>query len=281
MKGFINLNKPKGMSSARAVAIVKKQLGLTKEKVGHAGTLDPMASGVLPIAIGRATRLFDFMQTKQKSYIAEFTFGYETNTLDIEGDIISKSDIIPLKEQILSVLPQFLGEIEQLPPQFSAKSVNGVRAYDLARSGQVADLKPCKVHIFEFELLEDKKPSYTFKITCGSGTYIRSLCKDLAQSLGAFATMTSLQRVNSGVFNIENSVDIDNISQKEILPCEIVLGNLKKLILSLEQESILFMGKKLQLDVASGIYKAYCDEELIGLASVDAEKTIKMKTWLK
>ena len=142
MNGFINLNKPVGISSAQAVGRVKRILNLPKNvKIGHMGTLDPQASGVLIIALGNATRAFDLLLAKYKTYLAESTFGYETDTLDSEGEIVNKNNKLPTVDEINSVLPTFLGKIDQLPPLYSAKSINGIRAYDLARQGKIADLK--------------------------------------------------------------------------------------------------------------------------------------------
>ena len=281
MKGFLNLNKPSGMSSARAVAIVKNKLGIKNEKIGHTGTLDPMASGVLPIAIGRATRLFDFMLSKQKSYIAEFTFGFETDTLDTEGEIIAKSELIPNEQAVMQALDEFIGEIQQVPPLYSAKSINGQRAYKIARENKSVELKPCTVKIFEFELLSKQNNIFKFKITCGSGTYIRSLCRDLAYKLNSNATMTSLVRIKSGVFKIENSINIDDVTIQDILPCEFVLENLPSLNINMEEEKALLNGKKLQkTSLVAGEYKIY-NNELIGIGLVDNNSYLKMKIWLK
>lgn len=281
MIGFINLYKPEGMSSAQAVARVKRALSLEKScKVGHAGTLDPMACGILPIAVGKATKLFDFMLTKTKTYLAEFTFGYETDTLDREGECVKKSEIIPTKAEILKVLPHFIGCIEQIPPKYSAKSVGGVRAYDLARSGREVELKSCRVEVLEFDLVEDcGGGKFKFKIVCGSGTYIRSLCRDIAYSLGSVATMTALERVEVGVFNIENSVKLDEVSSLMLLPCEIVLQKLPILNITDEQELRLFQGKRVEIDGEDGEYRAYnCG--LMGLCCVE-NRVLKMKIWLK
>ena len=281
MKGFLNLNKPSGITSAQAVAIVKRKLNLKNEKVGHTGTLDPMASGVLPIAIGRATRLFDFMLSKQKTYIAEFTFGYETNTLDSEGEVCFQNGKIPDETSVINALQDFCGEIEQVPPVFSAKSVNGVRAYNLARNNKPVNLTPCKVVVYEFTFLSRTDNTFKFKITCGSGTYIRSLCRDLAHKLRTFATMTSLVRTKTGVFEIENAVDLNNISIEKVLPCEYVLANLPSFNVTEDEQKILLDGKPLQKsELSVGEYRVYCGE-LIGIAIVDKKHNIKIKIWLK
>ncbi len=281
MKGFLNLNKPSGITSAQAVAIVKRKLNLKNEKVGHTGTLDPMASGILPIAIGRATRLFDFMLSKQKTYIAEFTFGYETNTLDSDGEVCFQNGKIPDEASVINVLQDFCGEIEQMPPAFSAKSINGVRAYNLARNNKPVNLTPCKVVVYEFTFLSRTDNIFKFKITCGSGTYIRSLCGDLAHKLGTFATMTSLVRTKTGVFEIENTVDLNNISIEQVLPCEYVLSNLPSSNVTEDEQKILLDGKSLQKsELSAGEYRVYCGE-LIGIAIVDKNHNIKIKIWLK
>ncbi len=282
MKGFLNINKPVGFSSAKVVAIAKQKLGLTKkDKIGHMGTLDPQASGVLPIAVGRATRLFDYLLSKSKTYIAEFTFGYMTDTLDREGAIVKKCDKIPTKEEILAVLPKFLGEIEQLPPQFSAKSVNGIRAYEFARKGQNVELKICKINIEKFDLIEQINPNcFKFEIKCGSGTYIRSLCRDLAEKVDSLATMTSLCRVQTGVFLLENAISIDDINEKELLPIDIVLQNIEKFDISKQDYQDLMNGKRVTFEKNIGMYRLFFEDNLVGICNIDEQKTAKMKIWL-
>ena len=197
MNGFFNINKPKGMTSSQVVGKVKYLLG-KKAKVGHMGTLDPLASGVLPIAVGRATRLFDFLLQKKKTYIATFQFGIHTDTLDSTGTTLDTSNVIPTIDQITSVLPQFLGVNQQIPPAYSAKSINGKRAYDLARQGQEVELKPCTIQIFDIQVQRQlAHDTFQFLITCSAGTYIRSIARDLGTALGTFATMTELNQDNS------------------------------------------------------------------------------------
>lgn len=228
MLGFLNIYKPSGVSSAFVVNKIKKKFNI--KKIGHMGTLDPMASGILPIAIGKATRMFDYFLDKKKSYIATFTFGYETDTLDSTGNIINKTDYIPTKEVILNTLPKLQGKINQIPPQFSAKKVNGQKAYNIARSGGFIELKPKEIEILKYELLDQCESSFDFYITCSSGTYIRSMCRDLAYSVNSYATMTKLERVESGYFKIEDSIILDNILKLEsldnhLIPIEEVFKN--------------------------------------------------------
>ena len=152
MIGVVNINKPVGTTSSNVVVKIKKLLNI--KKVGHMGTLDPLAQGVLPICVGKATRLFDYFLKKQKTYIAQFRFGEQTDTLDLEGNIIDISTNIPTKTEIEKALKVFIGEINQIPPMFSSKKINGKKAYDLARKGEEIELQPCKITIYDYKLLK-------------------------------------------------------------------------------------------------------------------------------
>lgn len=282
MIGFINVNKPVGMTSAQVVATVKRKLSLDKStKIGHMGTLDMQAGGVLPIAVGKATRLFDYMLTKRKYYRAEFTFGYMTDSLDSAGEIINRDDKVIIERQVREVLPEFLGDIMQVPPLFSAKKLGGKRASDIARSGETVDLEACPIHIFRFDLVSVRGNSFVFDIECSAGTYIRSLCRDLASSLGTFATMTKLTRTKAGVFELGNAIELENVSEECLLPPEVVLGGVPSLNFDTDREmQTLLNGQRLCLDKPAGIYAFYCMGVLRGLCQIDLEKNAKMKTWL-
>ena len=281
MNGFLNINKPTGMTSSQVVGKVKYLLG-KKEKVGHMGTLDPIASGVLPIAVGRATRLFDFLLQKKKTYIATFQFGYLTDTLDNTGSILEKSTNIPTLNELESILPTFLGKQDQVPPQYSAKSVNGKRAYDLARSGQTVELKSCKIEIFDIKVVKQLSvDTFELLITCSAGTYIRSICRDLGVALNSLATMTGLVRTQSGQFLLEHSVDLDKINPNAIMPMQFVLQDLPELIIDEKQLKTLLDGKKLILDnLKDETYMVYCNNELQCLCQV-IDKVVKPKIWLR
>ncbi len=283
MIGFINVNKPVGMTSAQVVGAVKRKLGLDKStKIGHMGTLDMQASGVLPIAVGRATRLFDFMLTKRKFYRAEFTFGFMTDSLDSVGEVIKRDDKIISKADVTKVLGEFLGEISQIPPLFSAKNVNGRRASDIARAGETVTLTASQIHIYKFDLVGTEKQNvFTFDIECSAGTYIRSLCRDLATMMGTVGTMTALVRTKAGVFDLDKAVALDDVSLDKLLPPDVVLGNLEKLHFETDQEmQTLLNGKKLTIDKPAGIYAFYSSGILRGLCEIDAQKLAKMKIWL-
>lgn len=215
MIGFLNIYKPTNTNSTYVVSVIKKLLKL--KKVGHMGTLDPMAEGVLPIAIGNATRMFDYFLFKRKTYIATFEFGYETDTLDAQGKIVSSINIIPNKGEIVSILPQLIGILSQLPPKYSAKNVNGKRAYDLARENIDFELKPKDIEIFSIKMLEQlNNATFSFEIECSSGTYIRSICRDIAYKLNSLATMVKLIRTKSGKFTVENSINLNELNEQNI-----------------------------------------------------------------
>ena len=233
MKGFVNINKPLGMTSSDVVVKVRgilRRASGEKQKVGHLGTLDPQGSGVLPIAVGTATRLFDFMQEKRKVYQATFVFGKETDTLDGVGKVVATSDILPQKEQIEAFVTTYHGKIDQVPPQYSAKSVDGRRAYDLARQGVAVELAPKRVNIEYVKLLDSsngvahlKKGDYTlqdneyaFEIACSSGTYIRSIARDVAYALKTVGYMSSIDRVQSGNFRLDDAVTLEEFEKEPL-----------------------------------------------------------------
>lgn len=211
--GFLNVNKPKGMSSHDVVYYVRRLLGV--KQVGHSGTLDPMAEGVLVVGVGKATRLFEFLK-EEKEYIATLRFGYESETLDVEGECIKKEDFFPDEEELKSVLVEFLGESEQIPPKYSAIKVGGKKLYELARKGQdVGEIKARPIKIKNIELIEINENEAKIKVACSKGTYVRSLVRDIAKKLGTVAVMSDLIRTKSGAFEIENAFEINEYLEKE------------------------------------------------------------------
>ena len=218
LNGFINVYKPCGMTSNNAVVkvrgLLKAYTGNKKITVGHVGTLDPGVDGVLLIAVGKAARLFQILDKKKKVYIAQFTFGETTETLDTEGEVISKGNKIPTEDEIISVLDKFKGYIEQVPPPLSAININGVKAYKLVRHGIIPEMKSRQVYIEYIKLLSknDDGKSFTFEIKCGGGTYIRSLSRDIAKELGTVGYMSSLRRTKVGEFSIEDSATFDELN---------------------------------------------------------------------
>ena len=281
MTGFIIVNKQVGVSSAREVAIIKRLSGVS---CGHMGTLDPLASGVLPVAVGNATRLFDYFLDKKKTYIATFKFGVSSDTLDISGQVINSGERVPEREEIEKVIPSLCGEVMQVPPNYSAKNINGVRGYQLARQGVQFTLPPKKVNIYSIKLLDKtKSDSFSFEIECGGGTYIRSIARDMAKLLQTSAIMSSLVRTKSGVFDIERSVKSDELNYENfsnyLIATDSVL-QLDAIYASTNEEKRLFNGLSVPTDKKDGIYKLYKPEgSFYGLAEVK-QSILKVRTKL-
>ncbi|MEG1582251.1 MAG: tRNA pseudouridine(55) synthase TruB [Clostridia bacterium] len=210
--GIIIVLKPTGLSSSDVVSRMRKILGT--RQVGHLGTLDPAGTGVLPISYGTATKLFDYYLKKDKVYRAMFKFSVETNTLDSDGEVIHRDDKIITKNDILSILPQFIGKIKQVPPKVSAVHINGRRAYDLERNHVEFNIPFKEVEIFDIKVADtDTINLFQFDIHCSAGTYIRSLARDIAVGLNTFATMVSIIRMKSGSFLIEDAHATEEIAQ--------------------------------------------------------------------
>ena len=220
MIGFLNIYKPKDVTSNYVVQKVKKKFHINK--IGHLGTLDPMASGILPLAIGKATRLFDYMLEKVKVYNVTYEFGYETDTLDSTGVVINESNNIPNTEDILKIIKTMIGKQNQIPPKFSAKNVNGARAYDLARKGVDFELKPKEIEIFDIKLTGNESNSFSFKIKCSAGTYIRAIGRDIANALCTYATMTKLERCETGCFDLSKAIQLDELLNKDSYESDLI-----------------------------------------------------------
>ncbi len=214
--GIIILNKPTGMNSMSAVK--KVQHLLNADKAGHLGTLDPLGTGVLPIALGKATKLFEEHLNDRKIYRAIFKFGILTDTLDSEGKILKQDDVDIKLEEIEKIINKLIGKQNQMPPKYSAKKIKGKKAYELARADVEFELKPKLVEIFRFEVVEKlKKNTFLFEIECSSGTYIRSCCRDLAEKLNTCATMVAIIRIQSGKYKIEDSIVLDEVTIDKLL----------------------------------------------------------------
>lgn len=209
MTGIICVNKDKDITSFGVVAKVR---GITRErKAGHTGTLDPMATGVLPIMLGGATRFLNFLPDSDKGYRARFILGKTTDTLDITGTVTAEYDVNASIDDVRAVLPKFTGTIKQLPPMYSAKSVDGVRLYDLARKGVEIEREACDVEIKELSLVEQDGDEYVIDVLCSKGTYIRSLIDDIGKELGCGAVMTALCRTRAMGFSLNDAVSLDDL----------------------------------------------------------------------
>lgn len=222
INGILLVDKKKGITSYDVIRGIKKEYP-KGTRIGHTGTLDPFATGLLIILIGRqATKLMNRFHEVKKRYLVEAKFGFETDTQDITGRIISKTNdgIVPTKEDIKSTIENnFSGSIKQIPPKYSAKKIKGKKAYELAREGKEFELKPREIEIFEFKILDYEYPDIKFEILCSTGTYIRTLVRDLARVLGTYATATELRRTDIGSFSVEevdgSIIEVDKV--KEIL----------------------------------------------------------------
>ena len=289
MNGIIIINKPKDYTSFGVVAVMRRLLG--EKKIGHTGTLDPMATGVLPILVGRATKLQSFILEADKEYIATFQLGVTTDTLDITGKVLSSVTSQVKATELEDVLASFQGKIKQIPPMYSAVQKSGVRLYDLARKGIEVEREAREVTINELRLLrfDEASQNGTFFVNCSKGTYVRTLCADIGQKLGCGAVLTDLQRTKTCDFDIKNSITLDEaheLAAKEtlmehVLPCDVVLKQYKEVKLSEAQVNRFKNGVKLSLDRISGcnqfekdtFVRAYGrDGKFIGLGKVNLEK---------
>ena len=283
--GFFNVDKPSGLVSS---TVVNKLKWLSGVPCGHMGTLDPLASGVLPVGVGNATRLFDYFLEKDKEYIADFTFGVDSDTLDSTGNLVQGGHV-PNEMEISSVLSTLCGDVMQIPPKYSAKNVNGRRGYDLARAGIEFELAPKKVRIDSVELLgkkEDTADTYLFKIRCGGGTYIRSIARDMAAALGTKAVMSGLRRTQSGIFTLQNAIPFDVLEkdpsieelEQYIIPTDSVLP-FETLPLTDQEVGRILQGQRVKTDMVGGIYKMYTADGFYGLVEV-VDGLAKAKTKL-
>jgi tRNA pseudouridine55 synthase len=216
MDGVINIYKNKGMTSFDVVRIVRKISKI--KKVGHTGTLDPAATGVLPVCLGKATKIIDYIMDQEKSYFVEFKLGVITTTYDLEGEVTKEADISNLSEnQVMSAIENFKGEYMQIPPMYSALKKDGVRLYDLARQGIEIEREGRKVNIIDIKDIKINMPYISMEVTCSKGTYIRSLCYDIGNVLGVGATVTELSRTKTASFSAKDSINIDELTEDNII----------------------------------------------------------------
>lgn len=280
MDGIIVINKEQGYTSNDVVQIVKK---IFKQKVGHTGTLDPMATGVLPLLVGKGTLCSKYLVNHDKIYTATLRLGMRTDTGDITGNVIEEKAFnknILNYSYVENVLKRFVGNISQMPPMYSAIKVNGKKLYEYARKGQTVEVSPRQIKIYEMKLISVEDEEIRFKVSCSKGTYIRSLCEDIAGALGSIGTMSKLNREKVGDFSIENSITLnelkENFENKEFLDKYFL--NVEKLFLNngkitlTKRAFISFLnGAKLFTDDGDGIYRIYdIDDNFLGLGVVKA-----------
>lgn len=274
MNGIIIINKSKGWTSHDIVAKVKK---ITGEKVGHTGTLDPLATGVLPLLIGKGTLCSKYLINHDKTYIVRLKLGIRKSTGDEEGEVLEQELVdqqLLDKKKIEIVLEQFIGEQEQIPPIYSAIKVKGKKLYEYARKQQEVQIPSRKITIYDIKLLGIDKENYEiqFEVSCSKGTYIRSLCEDIAKKIGTIGYMKELQRTQVGNFKIEQAISIENLNKetvkKRIITIEELFKNLENVQLGKKKLQLFFNGVKLNFDLEDDIYKIYSEEKFIGIGTV-------------
>jgi tRNA pseudouridine55 synthase len=280
LHGWIILDKPVGLGSTQAVSAVKRALreaGEPKTKVGHGGTLDPLASGVLPIALGEATKLAGRMLDATKAYEFTIRFGEETDTLDLEGQVVATSEVRPTLGTIEAVLPRFTGPIEQVPPAFSALKVKGQRAYDLARAGKNIELKSRQVTIHSLSVIKGNPDQVTLSATVSKGTYIRSLARDIAHALGTVGHVALLRRTKAGPFTLQQAISLDFLQDaakarqltRTVLPLRAGLDDIPALPVTPEQAKLLRHGQPLfGIPAVPGLHLATSGQTPVALVEV-------------
>lgn len=275
MDGIIIINKEQGYTSNDVVQIIKKKFN---EKVGHTGTLDPMATGVLPILIGKGTLLSKYLINHDKIYVATLKLGIKTDTGDITGDVTQEKEANEKyldDENVREVLEKIKGEQEQVPPMYSAIKVNGKKLYEYARKGLSIDISPRKINIYSTEVLniDKEKKEIQFRVSCSKGTYIRTLCEDIAEKLGTIGTMSSLNREKVGDFEIEQAIKLEEIKEQfdesKLISIEKFFKNKNQILLSPRSFVAFLNGVKLLTDNVDGIYRIYnSNKEFVGIGIV-------------
>lgn len=272
MDGIIVINKEKGYTSHDVAAKLKKKLNISK--VGHTGTLDPNATGVLPILIGKGTKFSKYLINHDKTYEVELELGTKTETADIEGKIVEEKDVDEeyVKRNLLQVLKSFEGKQEQHPPIYSAIKKNGKKLYEYARAGEKVEIEARQIEIYTIELLEYEEKNVRFTVSCSKGTYIRSLCEDIANKLNTVGYMKNLKRLQVGNFNIENAICIDNLNleniDKYVYTLEDMLKENNSIKLNEYKLKLFLNGVKLSVNNLDGIYKIYVKSSFIGTGTV-------------
>lgn len=282
VSGILNIDKPAGITSYDVVDVIKKVF--PGSKVGHTGTLDPVATGVLPILIGDATKLSEELTAENKLYRVKMLLGVETNTYDITGAItfasVVNQDDIYIRERI----KRFIGKQEQTPPVYSAIKVNGKRAYQYAREGKDVELKPRTIEIYDINniAVDIKRHEVTFDVYCSKGTYVRSLVNDIGKKIGCGATMIELTRLKNGDFDIKNSIKLYDFLKldvkemnKKVIPIEEYYYDLKKVMLNKEQYSKLYNGVKLDMEDQDKLVRVYSMNKYKGLGQIKNKKLVR------
>ena len=273
MNGIVIVDKPAGWTSQDVTARLRRVF--QTRRIGHGGTLDPMATGVLPVFVGRATRGVEFFEHAEKTYEATLRLGITTDTEDITGTVLTESPVSVTREQLEAVLPRFRGDILQVPPMYSALKVNGQKLYELARKGREVERQPRPITIHRLECLEFSGRSARLLVRCSKGTYIRTLCKDIGEALGCGGCMAVLRRVQAGEYTIAEAVPLETLLEAEapaqyLRPVDTMFRNYPAVNLTPKQEKRCRNGNSFSLGIADGTYRAYSESgEFLMLAKVE------------
>lgn len=281
--GIILVDKPADWTSHDVVA---KLRGILHERrVGHSGTLDPMATGLLTVFVGRATRAVQFAETYNKRYVASLRCGYSTDTQDTSGRVTAQTGISPTEAELTDVLPEFTGEISQIPPMYSAIKVSGKKLYELARKGETVERKPRTVNISELSLVGHDGDDSVLSVSCSKGTYIRTLCNDIGERLGCLACMSALRRTNAGPFDVRDAHTLSEISEdpeRYIIPVDSLFSEHPAIELSAAQTAKLKCGNILNVSAKNGTYRVYAENgDFLALANVSAGKLKTIKSFFE
>ncbi len=260
MNGIVIVDKPEGWTSQDVTARLRRVFNT--RRIGHGGTLDPMATGVLPVFVGRATRGVEFFEHAEKTYEATLRLGLSTDTEDITGEVLERRDVSVTEEEFLAALPRFRGNIQQIPPMYSALKVNGQKLYDLARKGKEVERQPREITIFELECLEFSGETARLRVRCSKGTYIRTLCKDIGQALGCGGCMAALRRVAAGEYTIVEAVPLQQLLESDtpetyLRPVDSLFAQYPAVVLTEKQTLRCKNGNSFSIAKADGTYRVY------------------------
>lgn len=284
MNGIILVDKPQDWTSHDVVA--KLRGVLHERRIGHSGTLDPLATGLLVVFVGRATRAVEFAEADSKEYLAGLRLGVSTDTQDITGNVIAKCDALPDEAAVRETLCRFIGDIEQIPPMYSAIKIGGKKLYELARRGESVERTPRKITVSSIDIVDKYGTDYILNISCSKGTYVRTLCNDIGDALGCGACMSSLRRTRAGAFSVDEAHSLEDIEDAAledrlsdiILPVDALFAPFPKLTVSESAAKRLKNGNVIKVSAEDGDYRVYSDSEeflLLGRVEDGKLKTIK------
>ena len=285
MNGIVIVDKPEGWTSQDVTARLRRVFGT--RRIGHGGTLDPMATGVLPVFVGRATRGVEFFEHAEKTYEATLRLGVSTDTEDITGTVLARQNVDVSREEFLGILPRFRGKIMQIPPMYSALKVNGQKLCDLARKGQAVERKPREIEILELECLDFAGETARLRVRCSKGTYIRTLCKDIGQALGCGGCMETLRRTQAGAYSIDEAVPLQTLldtTEPEgfLRPVDTMFARYPAVKLTAKQETRCRNGNSFSIQAEDGTYRVYSQNgEFLALSKVSSGVMSTVKSFFE